>query len=265
MALLPGVLFCMAVTKEKKVLEEQIVELQTVEESQKTQWIYVLAADKTAGEQVLEKDLEAMAVSFSKETVLAISDQTQIVGKRLKCNLKKGSIVQAEVLYDGVKTTDDQRALLLDDIELPKDLSQGEFFDIRIFFPTGEDFVVLSKKTAERIVTDDGGKTIAAELQLGEEELLLLASAFVDRSQISGTRIYAVTYIEEAQDAAVVNYPIRSHVEDLLHIDPNVTSAYVNETNETRRALLESHLESFGYNGESGQEVSRDELIDLFG
>ncbi|GJM69319.1 hypothetical protein HMSSN036_15350 [Paenibacillus macerans] len=73
--------------------------------------------------------------------------------------------------------------------------------DIRIQFPTGQDYILLSKKKIEALAP--GTVTVT----LGEAEILSLSSAIVD-AYLHKASIYALTYVEPyLQGKSTPTYP----------------------------------------------------------
>lgn len=100
---------------------------------------------------------------------------------------------------------------------LPTKLMAGEYIDIRLQLPTGEDFIVISKKYVE----DTDATTVW--LKMSEEEILTLNSAIVEAYIMKGAKLYANTYIVAGeQDEAAVTYIPTKGVRDLISNDPNV-------------------------------------------
>ena len=97
-------------------------------------------------------------------------------------------------------------------------LMAGEYVDVRISFPNGEDYVVLSKKCVEAPMTD------VLVLEVSEDEILMLESARADMNQYRDCHIYAVKYIRENQQNAVRNYPVNPQVLRLGLWNPNIQS-----------------------------------------
>ncbi len=120
-------------------------------------------------------------------------------------------------------TTDDMREEEYNMIVLPSTLQSEETVDIRLQLPTGENYIVLSKK---RITIPTLGETLAPEtikIRLNEAELLTMSSAIVDAYKLTGSKLYAVKYVEPGlqQNATVTYTPSRETITQ-IQTDPNV-------------------------------------------
>lgn len=119
--------------------------------------------------------------------------------------------------------------------------SQQEYdtVDVRIMFPNGEDYTVLSKKSVNNLQYDNCIWTT----YLNEEELVRLASATIDAYTIAGTYIYTTKYVEtNIQEAAKPNYYVREESIALMSADPNILSLATNTVNAKARRDLEIRL-----------------------
>lgn len=113
--------------------------------------------------------------------------------------------------------TDDTREQEYNMIILPTYLQENDYVDIRLRLPSGEDYIVVSKKRA----IDTNETTIW--LHLSEQEILTLANAIVEAYQIVGAELYATTYVEPGiQGSATPTYVPSVSVIKLINSDPNI-------------------------------------------
>ena len=114
-----------------------------------------------------------------------------LIGRTLKINASRKTTLTDEMLVPIDETpSDDLRLEEFTMINLPSDAVDGEYIDVRIMFPTGEDFTVLLGKKIEKY-TDS---TIF--LKLTEDEILTMGSAIVEAYMYEGTKIYATKYVD---------------------------------------------------------------------
>lgn len=118
---------------------------------------------------------------------------------------------------------------------LQGNLQKDDFIDIRICFPNGEDYIVVSKKKVIEI--DKKQNTIWA--WLSEKEIITASSAIVDAYLNKGTKLYVVKYIEPAvQKQAKPTYPVNQHVISVIAGDPNIVDkAGIELAAQVRKAL----------------------------
>ena len=124
---------------------------------------------------------------------------------------------------------------------LQSNQKKGDFVDVRIFFPNGENYIVLSKKQIKDIILEEN----TVRLWLDESEIHNISSAIIDAYIHPGTKIYVATYImPELQEAAVPFYAANENVLDLMRKDPNIVEKASDALARELRASLESNLSS---------------------
>lgn len=114
----------------------------------------------------------------------------------------------ADVSEDSVSEDikDDLRDVRFDRIEISSFINDGDYIDIRLQYPDGDDCIVVSKK--QLIEADRFGN--CAVICVDEEELLTLNNAHVEESLTEGARLYAVKYVDpDSQPPAEVSYHSR--------------------------------------------------------
>lgn len=217
---------------------------------------FVLTRDVTAGEELTADMFEAQRVQSTEDLSAAQSvTKEDLVGRRLKVSLTKGAALSRDVVYEGPAVADDERKVELWEPQLPETLKENEYVDIRVVFPNGEDYLVVGHKRVYRLIRDEE-EVLALQLRLSEEELLRYQAACVDTKTYQDTRLYAVQYTGEFQPAAQAYYPVNRAVFELLQWDPNIVELFVVESEQERRALLESNLEHFLLEEPDESEIS---------
>lgn len=135
--------------------------------------------------------------------------------------------------------TQDTREFEITAVNLMVDQQENDYIDIRIAFPNGEEYTVLSKKQIRNL------SLAYADFwtYMTEREMLTYRSAVCDAYQTTGAYLYAVRYAESnLQDAASVNYLVRSETIDLLRSDPNIYDVAEQTMNASARLSLEVRL-----------------------
>lgn len=128
-----------------------------------------------------------------------------LVGRVVKSNVSANTLVMDSLLYPiGEEPTKDERIQEFNFLQLPSDLVENDYVDIRIQFPTGEDYSVLVGKKVEKIA---GENTIF--IKMNEEEIMAMGSAIIEAYMQDGVRLYANKYTDPATqlfDEAIVDY-----------------------------------------------------------
>jgi hypothetical protein len=157
---------------------------------------------------------------------------------------------------------DDSREYEISVVNLMTTQNEYDYVDVRILFPDGTDYTVLSKKQIQKLSLENS----IFYAELNEEEILRLSSATIDAYLTQGTRLYTTRYLEPTvQEASVPNYPLRTNVIDLVHNDPNVLTTAQETLNasarydlETRIGLMSDSNSSAIPSSQSTQELAED-------
>jgi len=216
--------------------EQKEAELLQQWESGAQAWVTV--RDIEAGEPILAEDIKLFAVPDAQAPRNLWSSSKQPEDQRAKIELKKGTAITTEMVYEDTPAPPDLRNRELQVVLLPSSLAQGDIIDVRIQFPTGQDYILLSKKKVERL------NASTLWITMTEEEILSLSSAIVD-AYLHKASIYALTYVEpQFQTAAIPTYPANQEVLKLLESDPNIVRRAEQELVRQVRSSLESSLAS---------------------
>lgn len=171
------------------------------------------------GEFISEEDFQFVDEKTGEIIEKYDSDGNPIKKKMIvKTNVVAGSIITKDMLESSDdKTTSDQRLQEYNMIILPTLLTNGDYIDIRLQLPEGEDYIVVSKKKVVYTTSD------TVWLKMSEDEILSLGNAIVEAYTIVGSKLYATTYTEAGrQKAATPTYPVSQSVLTLINNDPNV-------------------------------------------
>ncbi|MBE5821294.1 MAG: hypothetical protein E7311_01735 [Clostridiales bacterium] len=178
-----------------------------------------------------------------------------------KIDIPAGTIVTMDMLWDETeKITKDTREQEFNMILLPSMLKEGDYVDVRLLLPTGNDFTVAPflrvKKVTEGTVWFD----------LKELDTQYISSAIIESYLTKGSMLYAVKYSEPTlQEKAQRTYAVLPEVYSLLS-NPNFNTIFdpteLNEiaaSQEEKRALISAKLQEFL---EQDPEKSKEELVE---
>ncbi|WP_246873791.1 SAF domain-containing protein [Paenibacillus dendritiformis] len=195
--------------------------------------IWVFERPLPAGTRVSLADLKREETAVSAAPVGRVQEASDAIGKVLKIDVSAKTPVLASLLYEEARLADDMRWVETAVIQLPLLLSKRDAIDVRIRFPDGQDYVILSRKAIHDL------QDPVVWLQMDERERLSFSSACVD-AYLHGGQIYALRYIEpHLQKDAAVNYPPNEQVLKLMESNPNI----VKQANAGLMARLRQQLE----------------------
>lgn len=216
-------------------------------------FICVLNRDLEAGEVLKESDIKEIPVVKEKVDFYPVS-LDHCIGKQVKMALKKGTMISAGLLCTASQEISNIRKLPYSYVKNTDSLKTGDYVDVRISFPNGADFIILSKKEVLSITSDENSEGQDLWLGLDEEEILRMSSGVVDAYMFDGAYIYAVLYKNPMQKPAIVNYPVNEVVEELINKDPNIIEIAQNQkTLELRSRIYENAT------GEEEEQASTEE------
>lgn len=215
-------------------LEEAQALLKQQEETTRTVWL--LTSEIEAGHAIKDADLTSVLMPLSEVPDNALFNKEDALGKIAKLSMQANTMLVDSMLFENGKTPDDLRNRQFALIELPTDLQAGDFVDVRINFPGGQDYIVLSKKKVQQLANG------VIWMEMNEEEILTMSSAIVD-AYINSANIYAVSYVDPyMQEPAEVTYPSNEEVLDLMRADPNIVDRASDWLERQQRQKLETAL-----------------------
>ena len=133
---------------------------------------------------------------------------------------------------------------------IPGNITIGDYVDIRIRFPDGTDYIVLSKKQ----IRESDIHQNKLLFYVDEREILLMDSAVVDASIYDGTSLYPAKYADPASEpASTVNYIPSLVTCELMKSIPEAVP-FFSAFDYEKRVKMEDSLKSFLNAG--GQKVS---------
>lgn len=223
---------------ERTQYEQRITELEEEQlrqlNSMKVAWVPV--RDIPPGHFLEAKDIKEVRIPYDGSSGNLLSGKEEVAGKGAKIELLKGTPISRTMLFEEMPTPSDLRHREMKAVYLPSNLRKGDVIDVRVQFPTGQDYIILSKKNIDKL------QNSAFWTTLSEQEILLLSSALVD-AYLHEATIYALTYVEpQLQEKAIPNYPPNAEVTKLIASNPNIVKTAEKYLEITLRSTLEDDL-----------------------
>ena len=198
--------------------------------------MYVAQRDITKGEEISMENVMQQEIYTGLESSFYM--QTAQLGGIATIDIKANEPV-TESMVTEVEITKDLRWYEVAVANLMATQKNYDVVDVRILFPNGENYLVLTKKTITDLLMDTNIFTV----QANEDEILRMSSAIVDAYTTTGTRIYTTKYIESnIQEEATPNYPVNPNVIDLINSDPNILDQAIETLNLKARNDLDRRL-----------------------
>lgn len=206
---------------------------------------YVVTQDVRAGEQITEDNLDSVVMEVSVPEKLnlglpestengdttIIQSKTDLIDKYFKIGLKEGTVITVEdIVTEKIDNTWRYYDMILD--ETPIGITAGDYVDIRISFPFGEDFIAMSHKKVEEINSG------ILKLIVDEHDIMAYNSMLLDKALYSGVKIYAIKYVDGgAQTSAENFYPVQTNLSEISVLDPNILEEIKQEMVLKRQVL----------------------------
>ena len=190
------------------------------------------------GEVIAEADLAEMEVEEDAVPAGVFTLPEEVIGRKTWVALKPRVMLQPEFFYE-TNLEFWQNTQEVEVSELPAELLPGDYVDVRILFPSGHDYCVLSHKQAGGLDADK--KKIV--LGLTEEERVRLGSAQIDVQTYERAYLYLTIY-PKAVDMpdTVVRYPVSGSVQPLYE-DVAQSAIVGQERNRLEAALTQLKAE----------------------
>lgn len=206
----------------------------TTQINQNTRTVYVATQDISTGDQLVDgvNVAQQEMLNGMDDTLFATEDD---LGYAALIDIPIGSAVQKNMVAQQ-EITDDERIVEVSSVNLTTTQHSNDVVDIRILFPDGEDYILLSKQTIRNL----NGTTF--QLQLTEDELLTFNSAIVD-AYTYGAKLYTTKYISsQIQQDATPFYPVKQETLDLINSDPNIVEIASETLNAQARQNLDERM-----------------------
>lgn len=140
-----------------------------------------------------------------------------------KIDMYVNTVITPDMVAEGQITKDDVRKQEYNIISVPSQIQNGDYIDVRLRLPDGQDLIVVSHKEVE-IPTIEGVESASCIwINLTEEETLTLSCAIVESYEMTGAKLYAARYVDPGlQDAAKTTYIPNTETMALINNDPNI-------------------------------------------
>lgn len=198
--------------------------------------VYTVTAAVKAGDVIEAENIETMKMYSSLLTDQYVTNPKDITDRYYKVAVNPGTPIMKNMVMD--EELDDSmrdRDIILD--RMTVGLEEGDYIDIRMTMPYGDDYVVLSHKRVYEL--NDG----TIKLHLNELEWNTYQGALIDYflNKEYGCTLYADKYIEPGlQQDAVKFYAVPTNIAALLQKNPNIINKdEASSLNEWRNSIEE--------------------------
>ncbi|MCL2859005.1 MAG: SAF domain-containing protein [Oscillospiraceae bacterium] len=172
-----------------------------------------------------------------------------------KINISAGTPITSDMIAQSDNpTTDDLRLEDFNMIKLPVRLEAGNYIDVRLTLPSGQDFLVVGKKQIQKC--DDS----TIWIELSESETSIINNAIIESYIMTGSTLYATTYVDPGmQKKPIPTYPVSTAVMQTILDNPNiiqaVKDAYTGTISTDERTTIERALSAYSTSRQTNIEA----------
>lgn len=174
-------------------------------------YAYKLITEIKSGEEIDASKVEKVKVLAGNLPTDYVNGSIDVTGYKSKINLQAGTFLSASLLYTGEELENSARKVEYNMLTLPSTLKAGDYIDVRLTLPSGQNLIVLSKKQVKNIQ----GTTIT--LYLTEDEILMMSSAIIESYIMKASNLSAYQYVQPGiQEASTPTYSVTTAVYQLI-------------------------------------------------
>ena len=231
--------------------------------------VYRLTTEVKSGEQLQDSKLEPVNLYVDDLPRDHIKAPFNVTAYKSKLDLQPGTVLSASLLYQDEAMADSTRLMEYNMLTLPSYLRVGNYIDVRFTMPSGEDYIVLSKKQVVSL------KNSTVGLLLTEDEILMMSSAIIESYIMKASNLYAVQYVEAGmQNAAIATYSVNPEVYQLIQANSQkgvniedyskINDGYNSSLRETIEEELLQYQGAELANVESGLQTQKETAMSLY-
>lgn len=194
-----------------------------------------LVNEVNAGKKILDEDIQMISMPEANVPENAIVNIADLKGKQARVDLKPNTVITPQLIADvDLTVTSRLRQIYYD--YASTDIIDGDYVDVRLFYPTGEDYIVFSRVQVEK----SSGNYV--ELMLNEGQYNLSKSMYMDylNGKDAGVKIYLDKYIDPLlQKPSKVTYVSSDKIKQIVYGSPNVVDKVLDSNNSAVRQEIE--------------------------
>lgn len=180
--------------------------------------VYQVNGTKYSGNKIMESDLVEMSVPQSTISTASITNKDQLIGRAYKVDVQPGTILSWDMLMEEDELSGKKKFWKTVTLtSVPVGTLPGDYIDLRIIIPSGEEYPIVSKLYVEAI------SETSITVQFSEEENACFNAAIQDWGNYEGMcLIYCTKYIEPGNANTISFYPVQHEMENYIRYNPNI-------------------------------------------
>lgn len=179
--------------------------------------VYEVNKNVYSGGEILQSDLIAVSIPASTLADSSVTDINLLLGRHYRVNIKPGTILSLDMLMDEDEDTSIKYPYELTLQSIPVSTVPGDYVDLRMIIPNGEEYVVLNHKRVERLYNT------TLTINVSEEEIALINAMLHDLGTYqNGCIAYVTKFLEPGNMNTIAFYPVQADMENLIRFNPNI-------------------------------------------
>ena len=173
--------------------------------------VYKLTKSIKSGEKIDSSYLTTVTMASGDLPADYVPSNINLSEYKSKVDLQAGTVLSGSLIYQGEKLADSARLVEFNMLTLPSTLRVGDYIDVRFTVPSGQNFIVLSKKQVMSL------KNTTVSLYLTEDEILMMSGAIIESYIMKASNLQVIQYVEAGiQEASTPTYSVNNEVYQLI-------------------------------------------------
>ena len=203
-------------------------------------YVYRLKETVKSGEKIEANKIEKVKMAASDIPADYVPDTVNVTEYKSKLDLQSGTVLCSSLLYENEKLANSARLVEFNMLTLPSTLRIGDYVDVRFTMPSGQNFIVLSKKQVMNL------QNTTVSLNLTEDEILMMSAAIIDSYIMKASNLQLIQYVEAGmQEASTPTYAVNNEVYQLIqsNAQKGINIEDYGKINDSYNANLRSIIE----------------------
>ena len=173
--------------------------------------VYKLTKSIKSGEKIDSSYLTTVTMASGDLPADYVPSNINLSEYKSKVDLQAGTVLSGSLIYQGETLADSARLVEFNMLTLPSTLRVGDYIDVRFTVPSGQNFIVLSKKQVMSL------KNTTVSLYLTEDEILMMSGAIIESYIMKASNLQVIQYVEAGiQEASTPTYSVNNEVYQLI-------------------------------------------------
>ena len=174
-------------------------------------YVYRLTETVKSGEKIEVNKIEKVKMAASDVPSDYVNENVNVTLYKSKLDLQAGTVLSGSLLYENEQVQNSTRLVEFNMLTLPSTLRVGDYVDVRFTLPSGQNYIVMSKKQVVSLQNSTVG------LHLTEDEILMMSAAIIESYVMKASNLQVIQYVQAGtQEASTPTYAVNADVYKLI-------------------------------------------------